>query len=98
MIGFDAEGPDLRITDDWFRCFNYRHGTKVILRGVAAQVDFPVVNGSSCTRLLSDCSPQGLFNLGLDLRWLVRGVKVFGHCLHTSELQSLRHLVCPLLL
>ena len=42
MIGFDTERPDLRATDDWFRCFNYRHGTKVILRGVAAQVPLPL--------------------------------------------------------
>ena len=42
MIGFDAERPDLRTTDDWFRCFNYRHGVKVILPGVAAQVQLIV--------------------------------------------------------
>jgi hypothetical protein len=45
----------LRATDDWFRRFNDRHGTKVSLRGVAAQVHFPVVNGSSFTTLFSDC-------------------------------------------
>ena len=44
MIGFDAERPDLRATDDWFRFFNYRHGRKVSLGGVGAQVHFPVVN------------------------------------------------------
>ena len=43
MIGFDAERPNLRATDDWFRCFNDRHGTKVSLRGVAAQVRFPAI-------------------------------------------------------
>src|ERR1039458_975924 len=57
MIGFDAERPDLRATDDWFRCFNDRHGTELSLRGVAAQVHFPVVNGSSFTTLFSDCLP-----------------------------------------
>ena len=36
----------------------------------------------------ANCAPQGLFNLGLDLRWLVRGVEVFGHCLQTGFLLS----------
>ena len=44
MIGFDAERPDLRAWDDWFRCFTCRHGTKVSLHGVGAQVDFQAAN------------------------------------------------------
>jgi hypothetical protein len=42
MIGFDAERPDRRATEGWFRCFNSRHRSKVILGDFAAQAHFPV--------------------------------------------------------